>query len=295
MKTIESKKNILFIINPISGVGKQKTIEKLIHLYLDKTQFDVEIQYTQRAKHAIALAKKNAPNFNIIVAVGGDGSVNEIGKSLINTNTTLAIIPAGSGNGLARDLKIPMAMKKALLLINAGKTKPIDAIKINADYFLGTAGVGFDADISWKFDEAPTRGLLTYIKIALKGFWSYKTQDYRVIYDGKEQLITKGMLVTFSNSKQYGNNVIISPHSKIDDGLVRLVAVQQFPLFYLPIFGYYLLSQQVDKFKFTTEFAAKKMTLKNPNTKIHIDGEPIEMDNQLEIEVLPKSLKVIVP
>ena len=295
MKTIESKKNILFIINPISGVGKQKTIEKLIHLYLDKTQFDVEIQYTQRAKHAIALAKKNAPNFNIIVAVGGDGSVNEIGKSLINTNTTLAIIPAGSGNGLARDLKIPMAMKKALLLINAGKTKSIDAIKINNDYFLGTAGVGFDADISWKFDEAPTRGLLTYIKIALKGFWSYKTQDYRVIYDGKEQLITKGMLVTFANSKQYGNNIFIAPKAKIDDGLVKLVVVKKFPLHYLLSFGYYLLSKQITKFKYTEEIESNKMTLMNPSTKIHVDGEPLELANKIEIEVQHKALKVIVP
>jgi diacylglycerol kinase family enzyme len=188
-----------------------------------------------------------------------------------------------------------MKIKKALLLINKGHTKLIDTIKINDDYFLGTAGVGFDAFISWKFDEAPTRGILTYIKVAFKGFWTYKSSDYTVKYDGKEKIIKNGMLVTLSNSKQYGNNIFISPQSKIDDGLVKLIAVKKFPLIYLFSFGYYLLSQQINKFKFTEEIASNKITLINPNKEIHIDGEPIKMDNKLEIEVIPQSLKVIVP
>lgn len=188
-----------------------------------------------------------------------------------------------------------MQIKKALLLINKGKTKLIDSIKINDDYFLGTAGVGFDAYISWKFDEAPTRGILTYIKVALKGFWTYKSSDYNVIYENKEKTIKKGLLVTLSNSKQYGNNIFISPESKIDDGLVKLIAVKKFPLIYLPFFGFYLLSQQINKFKFTEEISANKLTLINPNNEIHIDGEPIKMANKLEIEVIPQSLNVIVP
>ena len=196
---------------------------------------------------------------------------------------------------MARDLKIPMQIKKALLLINQGKTKLIDTIKINDNYFLGTAGVGFDAYISWKFEEAPTRGILTYLKVAFKGFWTYKSSDYTVFYGNKETTIKKGMLVTFSNSKQYGNNIFISPQSKIDDGLVKLIAVKKFPLIYLPFFGFYLLTRQIDKFKFTENISSNKITLINPNSDVHIDGEPIKMDNKLEIEVIPKSLKVIVP
>ena len=285
----------MFIINPISGVGKQKVIKKLIDIHLDKDQFKVEIKYTERAKHAIEITQNNADKFDIIVAVGGDGSVNEIGKSLINSNTTLAIIPTGSGNGLARDLHIPMQIKKALSLINEGKTKSIDTIKINDNYFLGTAGVGFDAYISWKFDAALTRGILTYIKVAFKGFWTYKSSDYTVFYDGKETTIKKGLLVTFSNSKQYGNNIFISPKSKIDDGLVKLIIVKKFPFIYLPVFGYYLLSQQIDKFKFTEEISSKKITLTNPTNEVHLDGEPIKMNTKLEVEVIPQSLNIIVP
>lgn len=214
---------------------------------------------------------------------------------MVGTNTTLAIIPAGSGNGLSRNLGISMNLKKAILLLNKGNTKQIDIVKINNDYFIGTAGVAFDAYISWKFDEAPTRGLLTYIKVAFKGFWNYKSNDYTVLFNNIEKTIKKGMLVTFANSKQYGNNIFIAPKAKIDDGLVKLVVVKKFPLHYLLSFGYYLLSKQITKFKYTEEIESNKMTLMNPSTKIHVDGEPLELANKIEIEVQHKALKVIVP
>lgn len=188
-----------------------------------------------------------------------------------------------------------MQIKKAILLINKGNNKKIDAIKVNTDYCLGTAGVAFDAYISWKFDEAPTRGILTYLKVAFKGFWTYKSSDYTFEINNTKKTIKKGLLVTFSNSKQYGNNIIISPNSKIDDGQVKLVAVKKFPLIYLPIFGFYLLSQQINKFKYTEVISSNKIILYNTTNKIHIDGEPIKMDNKLEVEVIPQSLKVIVP
>ena len=131
--------------------------------------------------------------------------------------------------------------------------------------------------------------------VALKGFLQYKSLNYDVSYDEKEEIILKGMLVTFSNSKQYGNNIIISPHSSINDGYVRLITVKKFPIIYLPVFGYYLLSKQIHKFKFTQEIKSKSITLINPNQEIHIDGEPVIMTNKLDVEVIPKSLKIIVP
>lgn len=188
-----------------------------------------------------------------------------------------------------------MKLKKAIETINIGKTKQIDTAKINGDYLLGTAGVGFDAYISWKFDKAPTRGIFTYIKVALKGFWKYKSSDYRVEYNKINKTIKKGFLVTFSNSKQYGNNIVISPNSEIDNGLIKLIVVKQFPKIYLPIFGYYLLRKRINKFRFTEEFTSNKFTLFNNTNNIHIDGEPIKMEKTLNLEVIPKSLKIIVP
>jgi YegS/Rv2252/BmrU family lipid kinase len=267
---------------------------QLIDLYLDKTKFESAIAYTKRAKHAIELTTENAAKYDIIAAVGGDGSVNEVAKSLLNTNTALGIIPTGSGNGISRNLGIHMNLKKAILHINTGQKK-IDIVKINTDYFIGTAGVGFDAYISWKFDEASTRGLFTYIKVAFKGFWTYQSTDCKVIYGAQEKKIKKGLLVTFANSKQYGNNIFIAPKAKIDDGLLRLVIVRKFPLSALLKFGYYLLSKQITKFKYTEEIVSNKMTLISSNTKIHIDGEPLELANKIEVEVLHKKIKVIVP
>ncbi len=195
---------------------------------------------------------------------------------------------------MARHLKIPLSIKKAIELINNGKTKLIDTVKINNDYFLGTAGVGFDANIAWVFDEASTRGFWTYLLVALKEFFTYKALDYKISYNGKDKFIEKGMLVTFSNSSQYGNNIVISPNSVIDDGLMSLIVVKKFPLIYLPSFGFYLLSKQINKFKFTEEIVSKKIVMITPSEKVHIDGEPIILGNKLEVEVIPKSLKVLV-
>jgi len=206
----------------------------------------------------------------------------------------LAIIPAGSGNGLARHLKIPVNIKKAIANINTGKVKLIDTVKINDDYFIGTAGVGFDAYISWKFSESKKRGFWTYLKIALTGFFNYQPCDYTINYDGIEKIIKNGWLVTYTNSSQYGNNIFISPDAKIDDGLVRLIIVRKFPLIYFLGFIFYFLSKRILKFKFTEEIVAKKITMTNPNNHIHIDGEPILMDNKIKVETIPQSLKVLV-
>jgi diacylglycerol kinase family enzyme len=196
---------------------------------------------------------------------------------------------------MARHLNIPLTIKKSISLINNGKIKLIDTIKINNDYFIGTAGVGFDAYISWKFAESKKRGFWTYFKISLTGFFKYQPSDYLVKYDNNEKSIKEGWLVTFTNSNQYGNNVIISPDSKCDDGNIRLISINKFPFYYFPAFIYYFLMKKILKFKFTDEIVSNKITLINPNNKIHTDGEPINMENKIEVEVIPQSLKVLVP
>ncbi len=267
----------------------------MIDKHLNKNLFKPTIIYTEKAQHAIKISSENATKYDIIVAVGGDGSVNEIGKGLINTNTILAIIPTGSGNGLARHLKIPLALKKAIRLIETGKVISIDSIKINDNYFFCTAGVGIDAHISWKFAEATKRGLSTYIKLTLKSVFNYKAINYELEYNNQKRQIKKVMLATFANANQFGNNVIISPNSIINDGFVRLIIVKKFPFIYAPIFAYYMLSKQVLKSRYTEEIKSTKITMYSPEQKIHIDGEPIKMDNKIEVEVIPNSLKVIVP
>jgi YegS/Rv2252/BmrU family lipid kinase len=289
---IKNKKKILFVINPISGTGKQKVVEQLIEKYIDITKFEVTIRYTERAKHAIEISEEMASRYDIITAVGGDGSVNEITKGLINTDTVLAIIPTGSGNGLSRHLRIPMNLKKAIQNINSLRIKKIDTIKINDHHFVGTAGAGFDAHIGWEFSKASKRGFWSYVKIVIKEYFSYKEESYTINIDGKE-LKTTALLVALANSNQYGNNAYISPNSIIDDGYLRLIILKRFPLIYIFEFAYRIFNKKISTFKFITELKGKEITIVVPNKKLHIDGEPFIMESPIKVEVIPKSLNVL--
>ncbi|GAO30906.1 diacylglycerol/lipid kinase family protein [Geofilum rubicundum] len=154
------RKKILFIINPVSGIGRQKSIEGLILNDMDKQQWQTEIIFTTHKGHAYELSIRAAGFYNIVVAVGGDGTVNEVGRGLIGSKTALGIIPTGSGNGLARHLEIPFKINRALKALNNPIIKPIDVIKINDYYSLNVAGIGFDAFISHKFATKKNRGPL---------------------------------------------------------------------------------------------------------------------------------------
>ena len=288
-----NKKKILFIINPISGTGKQKVVEQLIKKHVNYSLFDTEIAYTKYAKHAIEISKEAINKYQIIVAVGGDGSVNEVAKNMIGTDSILAIIPTGSGNGLARHLKIPMNLKAAILKINNLTIRRIDTAKINDYHFLGTAGTGFDAHIGWCFAEAPKRGFWTYMKITLKEYFSYTEENYTIDIDGKE-INSNALLITFANSNQYGNNAYISPQSIIDDGYLRIIILKRFPLFYAFNFAYRIFNKKFDSFRFVTALKGKKIKVKTPKEELHIDGEPFKMGNKLDIEIVPKSLNIIV-
>ncbi|MCO6500065.1 MAG: YegS/Rv2252/BmrU family lipid kinase [Vicingus serpentipes] len=289
---MNNKKEILFIINPVSGTGKQKVVEDLITKHLDKTIFNTTIQYTQQAKHAIEIGEQAAGKFDIVVAVGGDGTVNEVAKGLINTNTSLAIIATGSGNGLARHLQIPMNPKDAILRINQLNYKKIDTIKINEYHFLGTAGTGFDAHIGWRFAEATKRGFWTYLKITVKEYFNYQEENYTINVDGKE-IKTKALLITFANSNQYGNNVYVSPNSIIDDGFLQIIILKRFPLIYAFEFAYRIFSKKLSNFKFVTELKGKRVTIISPKNELHIDGEPFKMEKNIHLEVVPKSLNIL--
>ena len=290
---MSDKKKIQFIINPISGVGKQKTVEQLVSSLLDHEQFDVSIVYTQHAKHAIELSALAAKEkIDIVVAVGGDGSVNEVGRSLINTSTALAVIPAGSGNGLARHMNIPLNIEKAIRLLNNYQIKEIDTVTINDEVFIGTAGIGFDAHIGWKFSEYGKRGFMSYIKLTFNEFFKYAPSQYELWIDD-EKIETEAFLITFANSSQYGNNAYIAPNAVIDDGYMRVMIMQKFPLASSLGVGYKLFNKKLANSKFVKEYKAKHIKISNPESKMHIDGEPVRSDKQLDIRVVPKSLKIV--
>ena len=207
------KITILFIINPISGTGENKVVEKIIKKELAYSKFEVSIRYTEAVGHATEIAKEGVKAcVDVIVAVGGDGSVNEVAKGLIGTNVKMGIIPTGSGNGFARHLNIPMDKRKAVILLNKLYSKSVDTASVNDQLFVGTAGVGFDAHIGLKFDEASTRGFWTYLKLTFKEYFNYKEQSYQIAIDQKKTINEKAFFMSFCNINQWGNNVFVSPN-----------------------------------------------------------------------------------
>ncbi len=292
MSTLK-KHQILFIVNPTSGdIPKEKTIAKVQQL-INVDKIDYQIIITERAKHAIELSKEAVKNnIDAVIAVGGDGSVNEVGRSLIHTDVAMGILPLGSGNGLARHLKIPMNIEGAIEKINQFSSKKIDTATINEEVFLGTAGLGFDAHVGWKFSEFGKRGFFSYMQITANEFFKYKTDQYSLEIDGKT-IESDAFLVSFANSSQFGNNAWIAPSAEIDDGMISLCVLEKFPALLAPDMIFKLFSKRLEKSKYYKIYKGKEIKIKHHRGLAHIDGEPIRVKEDLIIKVLPSSLHVI--
>ena len=293
---MEAKKKIRFIINPISGVGRKKVIEDVINKCVHKTRFDFEISYTEGANHATSLSREAAEkNYDVVVAVGGDGSVNEVGKGLIGTNTSLGIIPAGSGNGLARHLKIPFNPETALKVIEEGKSILIDTVKVNEETFLSIAGVGFDALVAKKYAYAGKRGFWSYFRIITQEYVKYKPKKYWLNIDGNS-IKTRALLIAFANSSQFGYNTSIAPDAELQDGLVDICIVQKIPILEAPFISNLLFLKQIDRTKYVEIIKAKNIILERRKDRcINLDGESVRVGKTLNISVNPKSLRIILP
>ncbi|OQX98638.1 MAG: hypothetical protein B6I24_04715 [Bacteroidetes bacterium 4572_128] len=289
------RKKILFIINPISGIGKQKIIEKLISENLDKSKFSVKIEYTKYRFHAFEISEKYKNLLDIIVIVGGDGSVNEVSQSLIFSKTIMGIIPAGSGNGFARHLKIPLNLKKAILLFNNFSLKKVDSVKINDKIFVNVAGIGFDARIAHQFEKLGKRGFYNYVKLTIKEFFYSKNKKFRFKI-GKKIFEKNAFMLSFANSSQFGNNVFIAPYAKIDDGFLDICFLKKFPFWEIPKISYMFFSKKIFHSKYWGSFKEKKITfLNDKKIEIHIDGEAQNISKNIELEVQKHSLLVAVP
>ncbi|MHA4893962.1 diacylglycerol/lipid kinase family protein [Pedobacter sp. PWIIR3] len=291
-----SRSNILFVINPISGGKNKDKIPALIEKRLDNTRFVANYSFTEYAGHAAEIAEEAAnKSFDIIVAVGGDGTINEVASVVLKHNKVLGIIPFGSGNGLARFLKIPLKPAGAIDLINHYQVATIDSGLFNGKGFYNMAGLGFDAYISSVFAGDKSRGLTGYLKLGLKEVLNYKAQIYHLNIDGIDYTF-KAFLISIANSSQYGNNAHISPKASVTDGLLDICIVKEFSMFKLPLLAYEMISAVTDRSKMVQIIKGRKVKIKRvEDGPIHIDGEPFFMGKEIEISVSPLSLNIIVP
>lgn len=290
------KLKVLFIINPISGGKDKKKIPGYIETHLDKAKFDFRISFTERVEHAFMLSKAAVKEgYNIVVAVGGDGTVNEVAKGIVNTNCVLGIIPYGSGNGLARTLKVPLNTINAIKNINNNHYIKIDSAKLNDRMFFNMAGCGFDAQISNEFASDKKRGLIGYIKVAFQQIRKYKSEQYQINIDGNI-INREAFILSIANSSQYGNDAHIAPHADVKDGILDIVIVKPFHFIKLPIMAMYMFRNKADQSKYVEYFKGKKIHIsREKKAPIHLDGEPSMEQKDLNIEILPLSLNVIVP
>ena len=288
-------KKAIFIINPVSGTGRQNEIEHIIKNEMSPNHWDIEINYTQYKDHARKIAAGYVGKCDMIVAVGGDGTVNEIGSQLIGSETVLGILPTGSGNGLARHLGMPFKIPRALQVLNYFQRLVIDTVKVNQYYSLNVAGIGFDAHISHKFAKRKRRGPIAYAQLITQEFAKYKSSAYNITINNETQK-WDAFLISFANSPQWGNNVKIAPNAEIDDGLIDICIIREFPKYTAPALLFNLLDQSIDQNKYDVVIKTHKVKIEHENPFLgHVDGEPVYLGRELNVEVIPASLKVIIP
>lgn len=292
---MSEKVKVAFIVNPIAGRRKSSDMPGLIGAAIG-SHIDPVLLETRYKGHAGELVHeylaKGIVNF---VAVGGDGTVNEVACEVFKADASLGIIPCGSGNGLARTLKIPLKPEKAVEVISKMYKTQIDVGVINSNYFFCTCGVGFDAKIGKKFAKQNTRGFITYVKTTIREYFRYSPKKYILKIDGTKYT-RKALLITIANAGQYGNNAYIAPHASLCDGVLEVCVLKPFPLIKSVALGIRLFRKNVDKSKYLEIVEGRSIVFKKKKKRqFHIDGEPIKLEGPVNVGVIPAGLKVITP
>lgn len=295
---MEEKKKIMFIINPISGVYKKKNVPEKIARYIDYVQYDYTIRFTQYAGHATLIAQQAvAEGYDVCVAVGGDGSINEVAQSLVGTNTALGIIPYGSGNGFATHLKIPPRdAEGALRVLNTGKSVKLDLGKSNLRYFVSNAGFGIDSSVARRFHHHAIRGLASYAWAIVKELLFYFQPFHAKVEIDDVTIERDFFLFTAFNANQYGYDYAVYPFTSMKDGVLDVIVLNRFPLWKLFWIVGCLMLKRADLIKESESYRAKRIKIYGNKKMVYqFDGDSVIHHDDIEIEIVPNCIQVIVP
>lgn len=292
----DCRKKILFIVNPSSGNASKDDCAMLLDQHLDHQLYDFQISYTQYAGHATELSHDAVKqSFDIVVAVGGDGTINEVASALVHTDTTLGIIPSGSGNGFASHIGISKNRIKAIQSLNNGKKLTIDSCTVNGQFYINVAGVGFDGYISNLIKGVSKRGKQLYFFKMLKAIISYSSKSYNISIDGKSNISGKYYCVAIANASMYGYQFHIAPQAKLTDGLLDIVLIKHAPIYKHLWSLMYFFQANTDKIKHLKNIKAKSVLITSTETiDYHRDGEGEQTNQSLDFRIIPNSLKVII-
>ena len=290
------KRKIVFVYNPTSGTIRLIPVIPIIERFVNRDLYDFSIVSTQYRGHATELARQYAAqNYDAVIAVGGDGTVNEVGCGLIGTNTALGIIPCGSGNGLARHLGISMDPFKAVKWLDKSIFSEIDYGMIEDHPFFCTCGVGFDAKVTDTFSKAGTRGVLTYMESILKEIATYKDKSYKLSFDNSSETF-ECFIVTCANADQWGNNAFIAPTASMQDGLMDVVVIHPFTPLDAPLMAFQLFNKLIDRNPKVTVRKCAQMTItRDTEGPAHYDGEPVTLGRKIHVKMIKGGLRVLIP
>ncbi len=292
----QEKRSIRFIVNPFSGRKTNQNISEIIHSAINSEIYNYEICLTKSEGHAKQLSREAIEaGIHIVVAVGGDGTINEVASQIINSETIFGIIPVGSGNGLARHMGIPLSVPKAIQLINESNITSIDTATINEKPFVSIAGIGFDALVAEKFSESNKRGFFSYLRIVIQEYFNYKPRKYVIQFNDGKRLEVRAFFISFANSSQFGYNTSIAPHAKLDDGKLDVCIVQKPRIFDMPTVANLLLLKRIHKSSLVKIIPSSGLQVIRSERAINLDGEAVKLKKKLEIKVKPLSLKIIIP
>ena len=285
---------VLFIVNPHSGKRKALHLEEIVSEVLPSASFEPEVRYTGYPGHAEIMARESAAD--VVVAVGGDGTVNEVARGLLGSSKILGIVPVGSGNGLALHLGISRNPVEAVRTIGKMNVGTMDCGTINGHSFFCSCGVGMDAVVSGEFEKSGKRGLVTYVRKALEVFRTYRPSDYLLTVDEDKPKTLKAMLITIGNANQWGNNAFICPEAREDDGLLDITVIRPFPVWYAPVIISRLMSGRLYKCRYVDLYRGRHICLKRERVEAaHYDGECCMLENQIVVNVMPGCIRMVRP
>jgi YegS/Rv2252/BmrU family lipid kinase len=295
--TTQMKKRIRFIANPFSGTKNKRNLEPNIKKYLDHNQYDWELIFTDYAGHATELAKEAVDKkYFMVVAVGGDGSINEVSQSLVHSNTILGILPSGSGNGFAMHLGIGRNIKKAFQFLNEGKILTIDTCLMNDRPYVNLAGMGFDAEVSARIKGSKLRGFLGYLVYSIQEAFAYKMQDFELEMDGKK-IQRSCFTLAIANAPMYGYGFVVAPEAVLHDGLLEIMIIKKAPKWRIILEGWRYLNNSLHKSPLAEKYEAKQVIVKTNVSPwaAHVDGESLKVDSPVRFRIVEDSLKVMCP
>lgn len=283
----------LFLVNERSGRKRGFDVAELIRR---TSSFDTEIHSCGRKEDLDAIVDRaEAEGFDVVFAVGGDGTVHETAKRLVGRKPALGILPIGSGNGFARHIGLPLDPATSLDASREGRIVTIDTAEVNGHSFLGVMGIGFDALVADRFAASPVRGLKTYVREGLRAFTDFHAEEYEVTWGG-ETVRQRAFVIAVANASQYGNNARIAPLASLQDGLLDIVIVHDIRLLAAPMLIARLFYGNLHRSNSVTMIQSAEVTIRRASAgPAHLDGEPVALPEELRVQIIPRSLRLLVP